>query len=297
MLIERIVDPEDPRLAGYRDLKDASLASRHGRFVVEGRRNVALLLERSGHRPESILLSERAFAALEATLRAAATGCRVWVGAQAVLDRVAGFPIHRGCLALCPRPPAQDPLELARTALAREQAPRLLVLESVMDPDNVGGIFRAGMALGARGVILCPRTGDPLYRKAIRTSMGGALVLPFARAKAWPEILESLCELGYAILALHPGAGSIGIERLEPTAWGASALLLGSEGPGLSPAALARADRCVRIEMEPGVDSLNVAMAAGIALHRLRSAGVSGVSSPEAGDGEAPAPDEGRGRR
>jgi tRNA G18 (ribose-2'-O)-methylase SpoU len=268
--IEIVEDLEDPRLAGYRNLKDATLASRHGRFVVEGRGNLLVLLSRSSHRPESILLSERAWAALEAELRAHAPMCPVFVARQALLDGIVGFSIHRGSLALCPRTAAQDPLELARRALAAESAPRLVALEKLIDHDNVGGIFRSAMALGARGVILCPETCDPLYRKAIRTSMGGTLCVPFARAAEWPALLGSLAELGYEILALDPGEGSAPIEMLEPSAQGPTVLLFGTEGPGLSDGALARSHRRVRIEMEPGVDSLNVSVAAGIALHRLR---------------------------
>jgi tRNA G18 (ribose-2'-O)-methylase SpoU len=146
----------------------------------------------------------------------------------------------------------------------------VIVLEKLIDHDNVGGIFRNAMALGARGVILCPETCDPLYRKAIRTSMGGTLCVPFARAAEWPEMLGSLAELGYEIVALDPAEGGAPIETLDPAAQGPTALLLGTEGSGLSDRALASSHRRVRIGMEPGVDSLNVSVAAGIALHRLR---------------------------
>lgn len=270
MQIEPIDDLEDPRLAGYRSLKDAQLAARHGRFVVEGRGNLVFLLTRSTYPPESILLGERAWSALEPQIRSAAPGCPVFIAPQPLLDAIVGFPIHRGALALCRRRPPRDPLELARSMLAGDPAPRLLALEGLIDHDNVGGIFRNAMAFGARGVILCPRSCDPLYRKAIRTSMGGALCVPFARAMDWPEVLGSLADLGYEILALDPGREARAIEELDPAGMGAAVLLLGTEGPGLSEAALARANRRLRIGMEPGVDSLNVSVAAGIALHRLR---------------------------
>ena len=270
MQLEPIDDLEDPRLAGYRSLKDAELAARHGRFVVEGRGNVVFLLSRSAYAPESILLGERAWSALEPQIRSAAPGCPVFIAPQSLLDGIVGFPIHRGALALCRREPPRDPLELAREALAGDSAPRLLALEGLIDHDNVGGIFRNAMAFGARGVILCPRSCDPLYRKSIRTSMGGALWVPFARAPDWPKVLGALADLGYEILALDPGREGMSIGEIDPARIGAAVLLLGTEGSGLSEAALARADRRIRIGMEPGVDSLNVSVAAGIALHRLR---------------------------
>jgi tRNA G18 (ribose-2'-O)-methylase SpoU len=271
-----VVDFEDPRLADYRNLKDAALANRHGRFIVEGRGTIEVLLSRSTFRPESILLSERAERSFAERLDELGPECPIYVANQSVLDRVVGFPIHRGCLAVCARPKAADPLELAARLLRNERAPRLLVLEGLRNLDNVGGIFRNAMALGGRGVILCPKSCDPLYRKAIRTSMGGSLCLPFARAARWPEALGSLRELGYEILALDPGEGGIALDRLafegEFEFDGPIALLLGTEGEGLSDEAIAAADRRVRIEMESGVDSLNVAVASGIALHALRIA-------------------------
>jgi tRNA G18 (ribose-2'-O)-methylase SpoU len=126
------------------------------------------------------------------------------------------------------------------------------------------------MGFGARAVLLCPRTCDPLYRKAIRTSMGGSLCVPFARAEDVVSLLDELSGMGFEILALDPAEEGDDLGRLAAEEIGPAAILLGTEGPGLSPEALSRADRRVRIEMEPEVDSLNVAVAAGIALHRLR---------------------------
>jgi len=271
MELEPIDDLEDPRLAGYRSLKDAELAARHGRFVVEGRGNVVFLISRSAYAPESILLGERAWSALEPQIRRAAPSCPVFIAPQPLLDAIVGFPIHRGALALCRREPARDPLELACSMLAQEPAPRILALEGLIDHDNVGGIFRSAMAFGARGVVLSPHSCDPLYRKAIRTSMGGTLFVPFARAAQWPEVLGSLADLGYEILALDPGREGGAIEKVDPARVGAAVLLLGTEGPGLSEAALARADRRIRIGMEPGVDSLNVSVAAAMRREGPRS--------------------------
>ncbi len=270
MQLERVDDFLDPRIADYQNLKDARLLADRGRFMVEGRGNLRVLLERAGITPDSILLSERAHGALEGFLRELEPACPVYVAGRSVLDRVVGFPIHRGALAVCARPAPSDPLELARASLEREPAPRILVLEAIIDHDNVGGIFRNAMGLGARAVLLCSRTVDPLYRKAIRTSMGGSLIVPFGRAADLASLLDGLRDLGFEVLALDPAPDGCELASLDPQRLGPVALLLGTEGEGLSRGALARADRRVRISMEPGVDSLNVSVAAGIALHRLR---------------------------
>ena len=267
---ERVDDFLDPRIADYRNLKDAQLLAERGRFMVEGRGNLRVLLERTRITPDSILLSERTHAALAGFLREQIPACPVYVAERPVLDRIVGFPIHRGVLAVCSRPSPRDPLDLAQAALEREPAPRIVVLEGLIDHDNVGGIFRSAMGLGARAVLLCPRTVDPLYRKAIRTSMGGSLIVPFGRAADLTSLLDGLRDLGFEVLALDPAEQGCDLARLDPEQLGPVALLLGTEGEGLSREALARADRRVRIAMESGVDSLNVSVAAGIALHRLR---------------------------
>jgi tRNA G18 (ribose-2'-O)-methylase SpoU len=267
---ETVTDLEDPRLDDYRNLKDATLAGARGRFIVEGRGTLRVLLSRSHFRPDSILLNERSFAALEADLAEFEPDCPIYVGGQPLLDRVVGFPIHRGCLAACARDEVQDPLDLARRVKGQEAAPRIIVLEGLTNLDNVGLIFRNAMALGARAVLLCPRTCDPLYRKAIRTSMGGSLCVPFARAENLPALLFGLRELEFEVLAFDPGEPGVEIQSLDAPRLGATALLFGTEGAGLSAQALAAADRRVRIAMEEGVDSLNVAVSAGIALSLLR---------------------------
>lgn len=275
---EDVTALDDPRLADYRSLTDAELLVRRGRFIVEGRGNLRVLLSRSAFRPESILLGEAAFAALRPDLEAFARAVPVFVAPQRVLDGVVGFKIHRGALAACLRPAPRDPDSLAGDVLARFPAARIVVLEDVRDADNVGGVFRNAMALGARAVFSCDRSCDPLYRKAIRTSMGGSLCVPFARSGELVGFLARLRALGFSVLAFDPKQPGDRLETLASRAAGPVALLLGTEGEGLSEAALAAADRRVRIEMEPGVDSLNVATAAAIGLHVLRgSADGSGV--------------------
>jgi len=269
---EDVADLADSRLADYRNLKDAELLRSRGRFIVEGRGNLRVLLSRTSLRPESLLLSEAAFEALGAELGPLAGGIRVFVAPQRVLDAVVGFKVHRGALATCLRPASLDPGVLARLVLERFPAPRVLVLEGVRDADNVGGIFRAAMAFGARAVFLCGRSCDPLYRKAIRTSMGGSLCIPFAHAEDGPALLASLRGMGFCVLAFDPKDPGEALEGLRARVPGPAALLFGTEGDGLSEAALAGSDRRIRIAMESGVDSLNVATAAAIGLHALRAA-------------------------
>ncbi|MBY0399497.1 RNA methyltransferase [Myxococcota bacterium] len=275
--VEAVVDLADPRLADYRNLKDAALLRERGRFVVEGRANLLVLLEHSRFRPESILLGEAAFAALRDPLERMARDVAIFVAPQPVLDGVVGFSVHRGALAVCLRPPPASPEALVRELLERFEAPRVVVLEDVRDADNVGAIFRNAMALGGQAVLLGGHSCDPLYRKAIRTSMGGALRVPFARVGDTPAFLGRLREFGFAVLAFDPKESGDEVERLggEPAA--PVALVVGTEGPGLSAAALARASRRVRIAMEPGVDSLNVATAVAIGLQALRSRKGKGV--------------------
>ena len=275
---------EDPRLADYRNLTDAELLARRGRFIVEGRGNLRVLLSRSAFRPESILLGEAAFTALRADLAVFAREIPIFVAPQPVLDGVVGFKIHRGALAACLRPPPRNPDALAGEVLARFPRARVVVLEGVRDADNVGGVFRNAMALGARAVFACDRSCDPLYRKAIRTSMGGALCVPFARTGELIGFLARLRAAGFSIWAFDPKAPGDELGGFAPRASGPVALLLGTEGEGLSEAALSAADRRVRIAMEPDVDSLNVATAAAIGLHVLRGSADGSAGGTVAGN-------------
>jgi tRNA G18 (ribose-2'-O)-methylase SpoU len=270
MQVERVHAFGDPRIGDYQNLKDKRLLAARSRFVVEGRVNLRVMLERSPFVPDSILLSERTHRLMAEELARLAPRCPVYVGNQAVLDRVVGFPVHRGCLAIGSRGTPVDPMALVRDLLAAEPAPRILVLDGVFNLDNVGGIFRNAMALGGRAILLCPRSVDPLYRKAIRTSMGATLVVPFARTNDLGSLLDSLRAAGFEVLALDPAREGVRLDGLVAGEIGPAALLVGTEGEGLGAEVLARVDRRVRIAMEPGVDSLNVSVAAGIALHRLR---------------------------
>ena len=176
---------------------------------------------------------------------------------------ITGFDFHRGCLALVRRPTAELPLG----SFAR--ASRLIALEGIANPDNVGGLFRVALALGAGGVILDRTCADPLYRKAIRTSMAATLRVPFTRVEPWRRALDELKAAGFRVIALTPDPGALSIDeyQLEPDA--RLILALGSEGAGLQPESMSHADVRLRIPIDPRADSLNVVVAAGIALNRL----------------------------
>jgi tRNA G18 (ribose-2'-O)-methylase SpoU len=252
-------DPPEP----YRHVGDPEWLSRHDLFVAEGRRVVERLLASAGYELHSIVVTRAAFEALAPRLAAAACGVHVCTAAQ--LEAVTGFDFHRGCLALARRPKPRAPGEFL-------SARRLIALEGVGNPDNVGGVFRTAAALGADGVLLDGRSGDPLYRKAIRTSMAATLQLPWTRVDRWPNGLEEFHRAGMRLVALTPDPQAAALDEFSATVTQADKLLLllGSEGSGLAAATLERADVRVRIPISPAVDSLNVVVATGIALDRLR---------------------------
>ncbi len=262
-------DPNDPRLADYRHLRDAELrrsvegGDGHGIFVAEGVQVVRRLLA-SAYPVRSLLLLPSRAAALQDAL--GAEPAPAYVASRAVLGAVAGFDVHRGALAAADRVPLPEPAQLV------SGAGRLLVLEGIGDHENLGALFRSAAALGADGVLLDPRSCDPLYRRSVRVSMGAVLHLPLTRLAPWPASLGWLRAAGFTLLALSPAADAEPIDRLDPPPSVRVALLLGAEGPGLSPGALAVADRRVRIPMSARADSLNVAAAAAIALWALRPA-------------------------
>jgi tRNA G18 (ribose-2'-O)-methylase SpoU len=274
MPIERVESLDDPRVADYRHVPDPELLRRGDVFVAEGRLVVRTLLASSPFRTRSVLLTESAFRALADVIEPRLAGLPVFLVEQGTIEALTGFNIHRGCLAMGERPPRAtvDGL-LTRLPTAR----RLVVLERIANADNMGGIFRNAGAFGAGAVVLGPGCCDPLYRKAIRVSMGAALRVPFCHAGDWAADLRSMRAAGFTIAALVPAEDADDIARhastLSPGA--RLALLAGSEGAGLTPEALAHADARLRIPMAPGVDSLNVAMATGIALHRFFASGVS----------------------
>lgn len=256
-----IVSPDDPRAAAYREVRERDLAGREGLFVAEGDIVLRILLSgRSRFRPVSILLAENRVAPLTGLLADVQDTVPILVAPPAVMERIAGFPIHRGVLAIGSRDASSAPAGV----LASVQGPALaLGLVGLANHDNVGGAFRNAAAFGVDAVLLDRTTCDPLYRKAIRVSVGASLTVPFARAGTDTALVDALETAGFTVFALAPG----GREILHEFAWPErSAILLGAEGPGL-PAAILRRVRTLRIPMAAGFDSLNVATAAGIALH------------------------------
>jgi tRNA G18 (ribose-2'-O)-methylase SpoU len=266
--VERIDRLDDPRVADYRDLREAELRDAAGRFVVEGRLGVERLLCHSRFRPRSVFATPVAVEALGSALAGLDDRTPVYLAEQQLLARVVGYPMHRGCLAAAERGPELGTDEL----LARVHPTRGLVvaLEAVSNPDNVGAIFRNAWAFGVDGVVIGRGCADPLYRKSVRVSMGGALFVPWARAEEGEALAERLRAHGLFVLALAPDGRGRDVREIGALCAGrATALVLGSEGEGLSAQTLAHADASVRIAMAPGVDSLNVATAAAIALHHL----------------------------
>jgi tRNA G18 (ribose-2'-O)-methylase SpoU len=257
-------DADDDRLADFTAVSDPDLARTRGLFIAEGRLVVRRLLTESSLTTRAVLVTPTALKAVEDAV-ATKPPVPVFVVPQDVMDRVAGFHIHRGCLAAGERPPAGD--WRARVAAAQ----RAVVLERVGDADNVGAIFRSAAALGADTVLMGPSCADPLYRKAIRTSMGAALTLPFAGAEPWPSILADLVQQGWAVAALTPAADAMTLREFSSAARQRRvAVVLGHEGDGLTEAARTTCAYRVRIPISASVDSLNVATAAAIALYELR---------------------------
>jgi tRNA G18 (ribose-2'-O)-methylase SpoU len=258
----RITDPSDPRVALYRGVRDPELLRAKGVFIAEGRLVVRRLLESPHFRARSVLVTPAARAGLADLLEWSAD-TEVYEAELPLFRELTGFNVHRGCLGIGERrgaaPSWQDVVRPART---------VVVLERVGNPDNLGGVFRAAAALGADAILLSPGCADPLYRKSIRTSMAATLTLPFAVVDRWPGGLNELRSLGFSIVAMTPSGEEdiAGMQRPER-----AAILLGHEGVGLDPQALALSDRRVRIPMTPGADSLNVVTAAAVALDRLRA--------------------------
>jgi tRNA G18 (ribose-2'-O)-methylase SpoU len=259
-----ISDPGDPRIAAYRHLRDAAVRRRveadRGVFVIEGARTVRTLLASEWPLLSVLLRPERVAALGDVVDAAEQRGVPVYVAQPDCFDGIAGFPVHRGVLALGARRALPDP----RTLLATVRA--AVVVEGVNDHENLGAVFRNAAALGAGAVLLDPSCCDPLYRRSVRVSVGQVLRVPFSRLSPWPEALSELTSAGFSLVALDPHATDL-IDSVP--AGRRVALMVGSEGAGLSEVACEQATHRVRIPMAPGSDSLNVATALAIALHRL----------------------------
>lgn len=266
MSIDHVTDIDDPKLADYRHVPDPVLLRERGLFIAEGRHVVRTLLTSGRHAVRSVLVSPATHEALGDVLDAN-PGVTVFVAPPAVMARVVGYDVHRGCLAAGLRVPLSSVDEVIAAAAS---SPFMIIADGVANADNVGAIFRNARALGAGGILLSPACCDPLYRKAIRVSIGASLLVPYAEVAEWPGGLRRVSAAGYRIAALTVQPEAVELGEFVRTLPSKLAWLVGHEGHGVSPGAAAMADHAVRIAMEPGADSINVAAAAGIAMYASR---------------------------
>jgi tRNA G18 (ribose-2'-O)-methylase SpoU len=254
----------DPRLDDYRSLPDVALRRvrepEGGLYMAESAKVIARAVQ-AGHRPRSVLTQEKWLDDVEQVLDG--LDVPVYVASPEISEQVTGFAIHRGPLAAMHRPP-----EPALADVLHE-ARLVLILEDITDHTNVGAAFRAAAALGADAVLVSPRCADPLYRRSVRVSMGTVFQVPWTRIGDWPDAAPALHELGFEIAALALDEGAVALDAYSASRPERVALVLGTEGDGLTAEAIAAADAVVTIPMRGGVDSLNVASAAAVALWEM----------------------------
>ncbi len=265
----RIESIEDPRVAVFRDLRDKDLRRQHGGLFIAESEMVVRQLLRTPARLHSLLVVEKRMHRLTDLLAALPAELPVYRATQRVAEAIAGLHIHRGVLAAGYRPtPQEERLETALGHLRGRRRVSLVIAEGLSDVDNMGSLFRNAAAFGADGILLDPSCCDPLYRKAIRTSVGHALSLPFARSHDWPADLHRLRrDWGLSLVAAetHPDARPVWQAPASPRL----GILVGAEGPGLSPEALAACDAVCEIPMQAEAASLNVAAATAVMLYEL----------------------------
>lgn len=267
MPILTVSDLADPRLDDYRGLRDVqlrtSLEAEHGLFLAEGEKVIKRAVD-TGYAVRSFLMAPRWVAGLADRIEASGAPC--YLLAEDQIEQVAGFHVHRGALASLARPT----LRTVPDVLA--DARRVVVLEDVVEHTNVGAIFRSAAAFGVDALVLSPRCADPLYRRSIKVSMGAVFSLPYVRLGDWYHAPDHLRGLGFRLLALTPDPAASSIETIGDHE-GRVALLMGTEGAGLSARWLSAADARVRIPISPAVDSLNVAAATAVACYQLARGG------------------------
>jgi len=258
---------DDPRVSDYTTLTDVHLRKlrepAEGMYIAESSRVLRRALA-AGHRPRSFFLAEKWMADLEDVFEAY-PDVPAFIGSAALLEEITGFHLHRGAMAAMERPapvPLPDLLAGAR---------RVAVLEDIVDHTNVGAIFRSAAALDIDAVLVSPRCGDPLYRRSVRVSMGTVFQVPWARLQDWPGDLQVLKDHGFTVAALELTPGAEDVDAVASRNVDRLALVLGTEGAGMSPDTLAAVDLAVKIPMRNGVDSLNVAAASAVAFWELRA--------------------------
>ncbi len=287
-------DPADPRLHDYTGLTDVELRRRRepaeGLFIAEGEK-VIRRARAAGYPMRSMLLSAKWVATMREVIEESTAP--VYVVAPELAERVTGYHVHRGALASMarrPLPAVADLLRDARRVIVTEAVDdhtdigavspsdprkpagrrRVAIFEDIVDHANLGAAFRNAAALGVDAVFLTPRCADPLYRRAVKVSMGAVFSVPYTRLESWPQDAGLFREQGFVVAALCLSENSITLDELADRQYEKLALMLGTEGDGLSVRALRAADECVRIPMDAGVDSLNVAAASAVAFYATR---------------------------
>ncbi|HEX4056998.1 MAG TPA: RNA methyltransferase [Galbitalea sp.] len=267
MRVVRLESLDSDEVRDYRDLTDVVLRRllepEGGLYIAESTKVIQRALL-AGHRPRSVLTVDKWLPEIEELLRDEESQLPVYVGDAALLESLTGFNLHRGALAAMHRPP------LASLEDTVGGAHRIIILEDIVDHTNVGAIFRSVAGLGADAVLITPRCADPYYRRSVRVSMGTVLQIPWTRLDDWPAGGDALKKLGFTIAALALDPDGIDLDDYATRVPDKLALLVGTEGDGLSRAALGAADDVVTIPMRHGVDSLNVASASAVALYALR---------------------------
>ena len=277
MPIHQITSADDDRVADYTRLTDVALRAKHepakGLYIAESSTVIRRALA-AGHRPRSFLMAERWLPDLADLLADAGAGpdgdVPVYVGDAEVLEAITGFHLHRGALAAMHRPALLPVHELLARARGGAGARRVAVLEDIVDHTNVGAIFRGAAGLGVDAVLISPRCADPLYRRSVRVSMGTVFQVPWTRLDTWPGGLDDLRDGGFTVAALALTPDAVTLDDLVADLPERLALVLGTEGDGLSRGAVTAADLAVRIPMAGGVDSLNVAAASAVAFWATR---------------------------
>lgn len=267
MPVIELESSSDPRVADYVALSDAALRQRtdpgRGLYIAESSKVLRRALA-AGHVPRSFFLAEKWLDGLADVLDAH-PDVPAFVGAPGVLEEITGFHLHRGALAAMNRP---APVSLAHVIA---EARRVVVLEDIVDHTNLGAIFRSAAALGVDAVLVSPRCADPLYRRSIRVSMGGVFQVPWARLDDWGHGLDALRRAGFTLAAMELTDSARPIDEVAAEGIERMALVLGTEGAGVSEPTLSAVDLAVMIPMRAGVDSLNVAAASAVAMWELRA--------------------------
>lgn len=265
MVLIHVTDPDDPRLRDYVSLTDVALRSRHepesGVYIAESAEVIRRAIE-AGHQPRSMLMQDTWVDRLADLIEE--SGVDVYVGSREVLEQLTGFHVHRGALAAMHRPALPHLSSVVATAR------RIVILEDLVDHTNVGAIFRSAAGLGMDAILVTPRCADPLYRRSVRVSMGAVFAVPWTRIDPWPGSLSSLRDIGFTIAAVTPkGPRSLPLSEFVAQTPERVALVLGTEGDGLSAPMLEGVDVSVSIPMHAGVDSLNVAAASAVVFWTL----------------------------